>query len=51
MIPDRNDAHATTAAAATGISHGPSHAAQHARHDGNEFWSPDAYRTDAHAGC
>lgn len=50
MIPDRNDAYAATAATAR-ISHGPGHAAQYARHDGNEFWSPDASWTDAHAGC
>ncbi len=37
----RNDAHA--AATAAGLPYGPSHAAQHARHDGNEFWSTDAW--------
>lgn len=38
----RNDAHAAATAAA-GLPHGPGHAAQHARHDGNEFWSTDAW--------
>ena len=47
----RHGTHAATAAAATaGLPHGSCHAAEHARHDGNELWGADAPRGHANAG-
>lgn len=47
----RHGAHpATATAAAAGLPHGSSHAAEHAGNDGNEFWGTNAARSYAHTG-
>lgn len=47
----RHGTNAATAAAATaGLPHGTCYAAQHAGHDGDEFWGTDAPRSHAYAG-